>query len=96
VGYYSKQRRINGTMSVLALRSSQPTFDRYPVLNSSTRKSLSLNFNNQMYNIPYTIWKPGSVKIDQGQYVSLQFDWNAITRDRQGQPLFEMERGDNE
>jgi len=96
VGYYSRQRRINGTMSVLALRSSQPTFDRYPVLNSSTRKSLSLNFNNQMYNIPYTIWKPGSVKIDQGQYVSLQFDWNAITRDRQGQPLFEMERGDNE
>jgi hypothetical protein len=96
VGYYSKQRKINGTMSVLALRSSQPTFDRYPVLNSSTRKSLSLNFNNQIYNIPYTVWNPGKVEVKQGDYVNLQFNWTAVTRERQGQPLFEMERGNNE
>jgi len=95
VGYYSKQRRINGTMTVMALRSSQPTFDRYPVLNSSTRKSLSLNFNNQIFNIPYTIWKPGKMTASQGDYVNLQFNWDAITRERQGQPLFEMEQGDN-
>ena len=95
VGYYSKQRKINGTMSVLALRSSQPTFDRYPVLNNSTRKSLSLNFNNQIYNIPYTVWNPGRVEINQGDYVNLQFNWTAVTRDRQGQPLFEMESGNN-
>lgn len=91
VGYFSRQRKINGTMSVLALRSSQPTFDRYPVLNSSTRKSLSLNFNNQIYNIPYTIWKPGKMTASQGDYVNLQFNWDAITRERQGQPIFEME-----
>ncbi len=95
VGYYSKQRRISGSMSILALRSSQPTFDRYPVLNSSTRKSLSLNFNNQLYNIPYTIWKPGKMQSNQNEYVSLQFEWNAITRERQGQPIFEMETANN-
>ena len=95
VGYYSRQRRINGTMSIMALRSSQPTFDRYPVLNSSTRKSLSLNFNNQIYNIPYTIWRPGKMISNQGEYVNLQFEWNAVTRDRQGQPIFEMEAASN-
>jgi len=32
---------------------------------------------------------------NQGDYVNLQFNWDAITRERQGQPLFEMEQGDN-
>ena len=91
VGYYSRQRRISGNMTVTALRSSQPTFDRYPVLTSSTKKSLKLNFNNQYFKIPYTLWKPGTIKANQNDYVFLDFEWNAITRDRQGQPIFEME-----
>ena len=60
-GYYSKERSISGTMSVLALRSSQPTFDKYPVLNSQNTKSLNITFGNQMLLIPYTIWQPGKL-----------------------------------
>ena len=90
-GYYSKERSISGTMSVLALRSSQPTFDKYPVLNSQNTKSLNITFGNQMLLIPYTIWQPGKLVATQENYVSLQFNWKAITRYRQGQPLFQMD-----
>ncbi len=91
MGYVSKKRKISGTMEILALRSSQPTFDRYPVLNSSTSKSLNVNFGNQMLKIPYTLWQPGKLEANQGDYVSLSFNWTAIARQRQGEPNFTLE-----
>ena len=91
MGYVSKKRKISGTMEILALRSSQPTFDRYPVLNSSTSKSLNVNFGNQMLKIPYTLWQPGKLEANQGNYVSLSFNWTAIARQRQGEPNFTLE-----
>ena len=91
MGYVSKKRKISGTMEILALRSSQPTFDRYPVLNSSTSKSLNVNFGNQMLKIPYTLWQPGKLEANQGDYVSHSFNWTAIARQRQGEPNFTLE-----
>ena len=90
-GYYSQNRKINGTMSTLALRSSQPTFDKYPILSGQNNKAMSVHFGNQIFTIPYTIWRPGKVILSQNEYAILQFTWEAITRDRQGQPLFQME-----
>ena len=91
MGYVSKNRKISGTMDILALRSSQPTFDRYPILNSSSSKSLNINFGNQMLKIPYTLWQPGKLNVNQGDYVSLAFNWAAIARQRQGEPSFTLE-----
>jgi len=90
-GYYSQSRKVNGKMSVLALRSSQPTFNKYPALTGVNNKSLQIYFGNQVLNIPYTIWQPTKINNDQGSFVSLDFDWFAITRVRNGQPIFEME-----
>jgi hypothetical protein len=90
-GYYSQKRKIEGSLTALALRSSQPTFEKYPALTSQSNKSLNFYFGNQTFQIPYTIWKPGKIELTQENYALVKFDWQAITRDRQGQPIFQME-----
>lgn len=90
-GFYSQSRKVSGTMSVLALRSSQPTFNRYPMLNNRTSTSCVLNFGNQKLTMPYMLWQPGKIQANQNQYVDLQFNWALVSRDRQGEPLFDME-----
>lgn len=92
---YSKQRTVSGTMKVLALRSAQPTFNHYPVLNNKSNSSLQLFFSNQVLTIPYTIWEPLKLSQEQNNFVSLSYSWRAITRDREGQPIFEMENANN-
>ena len=87
-GYYSNIRKINGNMKVLSVRSNQPTFDRYPVLSGVSGKSCSVVFGNQTLTIPYTVWKPGTIESQHDSWVTISFDWEAIARDRQGQPLF--------
>lgn len=93
VGIYSKLRKIEGTMNTLALRSINPTFERYMGISNNTTKSISIIFGNQKFSIPYTVWKPGDVTIRSDDYVSLQFAFTAITKERQGQPLFELNSG---
>lgn len=89
--YYSKERKIEGSVTTLALRSSQPTFNHYPVLNNLSNTSIQFNFVNQNFTIPYAIWKPASLSSKQDSYVTLKHDWTAITRTRDGQPLFEYD-----
>jgi hypothetical protein len=93
LGYYSKYKKINGSLVALALRSSQPTFDRYPVLSGVKGKSISILFGNQIFEIPYTVWAPGKLEVKQPNFVESSFEWEAITRARQGQPLFELYGG---
>jgi len=90
-GYYSKSRKVKGKLSVLALRSSQPTFNKYPVLTNQSNKGIQVYFANQVLNIPYVVFRPEAIDASQGKYVSLDFDWLALTRTRDGQPIFEME-----
>lgn len=90
-GFYSQSRKVGGTMSVLSLRSSQPTFNRYPILNNRTATSCALNFGNQKLVLPYILWQPGRIQANQNQYVDLQFNWSLISRERQGEPLFQLE-----
>jgi hypothetical protein len=92
-GYYAGVRKINGNMKVLSLRSNQPTFDRYPVLSGVSGKSCSIVFGNQSFSIPYTVWRPGKVESQSDNFVTMSFEWEAIARDRQGQPLFDMVGG---
>lgn len=89
-GYYSKHRKINGEMSALALRSSQPTFDRYPGLSNNTTHSFAIIFGNQRLVIPYTVWKPGNIEAKTNNWVSLNFRFVALAKERQSQPLFEL------
>lgn len=89
-GFYSKNVKIGGTMSVLNLRSSQPTFDRYPVLSGVSGKSLSLQIGNQIMSIPMTVWTPGKLELKQNDFATLSYDWKAITRIREGQPIFNL------
>jgi hypothetical protein len=92
-GYYAGVRKINGNMKVLSLRSNQPTFDRYPVLSGVSGKSCSIVFGNQSFSIPYTVWRPGKVESQSDNFVTMSFEWEAIARERQGQPLFDMVGG---
>ena len=89
-GYISEIRKINGTMKTLSLRSAQPTFDRYPVLSGVSGKSCSIVFGNQTFTIPYTVWSPGKIEAHVNEFVTMSFAWDAIARDRQGQPLFDL------
>jgi len=89
-GYISEQRKISGSLISYALRSSQPTFDRFPTLAGVTNVSMSVYFSNQMLTIPYTVWKPSKVEVKQNELVMVRSPWEAITNTRQGQPLFEM------
>jgi hypothetical protein len=89
-GYISEQRKISGSLTSYALRSSQPTFDRFPTLAGVTNVSMSVYFGNQMLTIPYTVWKPSKVEVKQNELVMIRSPWEAITNTRQGQPLFEM------
>lgn len=92
-GYYSKGRTIGGDMTTLALRSAYPNFDRYPMLSGNGIPSLSVLFGNHIFTLPYTTWKPGSVKAREGNFVEMQFDYEALTDQRQGQPVHEMYGG---
>jgi len=89
-GYYSAERKISGTMKVFALRSNQPTFDRFPVLSGVSGKSCSVLFGNQIFTIPYTVWVPGKIEAQQNNYVEMSFNWEAIARNRAGEPEFNM------
>ncbi len=88
---YSKERKVQGNITTLALRSSQPTFNHYPVLNNLSNSSIQFNFANQNFNIPYTIWQPAELDSKQESYVTMKYSWNAITRTRAGQPVFEYD-----
>lgn len=89
-GYYSSERTIKGNLTSYALRSSHPSFDRYPILSGSSGNSLSVIFGSQTIDIPYTVWKPGNIEYNNNNFVTVSFDWNAITKNRQGQPVFEL------
>ena len=84
-GYISKQRNVYGHMQALALRSSQPTIERYPSLSSS---GLNILFGNQIISIPYTIWAPGKVEVKQNEFTRISFDWSAIARRSEDAPAF--------
>lgn len=90
-GFISEKRSVNGTLKALALRSVGPTFNRYPFLSDNSSKSLAIQFENQILRVPYTVWKPGKITLQQGQYSVVDLNWNAITRTREGQPVFTME-----
>lgn len=90
-GFVSEKRTVDGTMKVLALRSVEPTFNRYPFLSTSSSQSILIKFENQLLKIPYTVWKPGKTSLQQGQNSMMDFNWSAITRNREGQPVFIME-----
>jgi hypothetical protein len=87
-GYVSKNKKIEGTMSTYALRSDQPTFDKFPFLTTDGTKSLSIIFGSQRFNIPLTVWRPGKIEASQNNYVNLSFNFVALTNMRQGQPDF--------
>jgi hypothetical protein len=89
-GYISDQRKITGNLTAYALRSSQPTFDRFPTLAGVTNVSMSVYFGNQIFTIPYTVWKPAKIEVKQNELVTVNSSWEAITNERQGQPLFQM------
>ena len=89
-GYISEQRKITGDLTAYALRSSQPTFDRFPTLAGITNVSMSVYFGNQIFTIPYTVWKPAKIEVKQNELVTVKSAWEAITNERQGQPLFQM------
>jgi hypothetical protein len=89
-GYISEQRKITGDLTAYALRSSQPTFDRFPTLAGITNVSMSVYFGNQIFTIPYTVWKPAKIEVKQNELVTVKSTWEAITNERQGQPLFQM------
>ena len=87
-GYISKSKKVHGSLVIYALRSTQPTFDRYPTLSGITGNSLSLYIDNQTLIIPYTVWSPGKLEVKQNDWVTLGFNWFAPTNSRQGQPMF--------
>lgn len=84
-GYVSKQRNVYGRMKAFALRSSQPTFDRYPTLSAS---GMSILFGNQVINVPYTIWTPGEVEVKQSEFTRVNYDWFAMARRSADAPAF--------
>jgi hypothetical protein len=94
-GYISKSKKIEGTMSVMALRSTNPTFDKFPFIGTDSAKNLSINFGPQQFNIPYTVWGPGKLEINQSNYANLSFDFIALTNQRQGQPDFNLDNATN-
>lgn len=87
-GYYSKMRKISGNLSVLALRSDSPTFEKFAYLANSLTKSFTVSFGSQDFSIPYTVWKPGKVEANQSNYVKVSFEWVALANTQMGQPHF--------
>lgn len=92
-GFFSELKTIKGEMSTLTLRSAQPSFNRFPTLAGVRGKSLSILFGNQIFTIPYTVWSPGKLQLNIGNYAQNNFKWDALAKDRQGQPDFELYGG---
>jgi hypothetical protein len=87
-GFVSKNKKIEGNMSTYALRSDQPTFDKFPFITNDSTKNLSIIFGSQRFNIPYTVWTPGKIEVNQNNLVTLSFNFQALTNQRYGQPDF--------
>jgi hypothetical protein len=94
-GFYSEFRKINGTLSTFALRSDQPTLEKFAYLASSATKSMTVTFGSQNFSIPYTVWSPGKIEANQDDFVSVSFEWVALAKSQQGQPQFEINNVNN-
>jgi hypothetical protein len=94
-GFVSKLKKISGTMNVLLLRSDNFSLDRFPFVSNNNISSLSVIFGTQAFNIPYTVWKPGKIELEQNNYASASFEFLAITNSRIGQPQFTLDNAVN-